>query len=83
MRLDGKNVFVTGGSRGIGKSICTALAKEGANIAFTYLEQTKMANEVVEEIEKLDHDGENSVKMTGPKNITQNFSIFKNGLFSL
>lgn len=53
MRLIGKNVFVTGGSRGIGKSVCIALAKEGANIAFTYLEQVDKAKEVVEEIESL------------------------------
>ena len=36
MKLKGKNVFVTGGSRGIGKAICLTLANEGANIAFSY-----------------------------------------------
>jgi NAD(P)-dependent dehydrogenase (short-subunit alcohol dehydrogenase family) len=33
MRLDGKNAFVTGGARGIGKSIAAALAEAGANVA--------------------------------------------------
>ena len=36
MKLKGKNIFVTGGARGIGRAICLTLAREGANIAFTY-----------------------------------------------
>ena len=33
MRLDGKKAFVTGGARGIGKSIATALTEAGADVA--------------------------------------------------
>lgn len=33
MRLDSKKAFVTGGARGIGKSVATALAEAGADIA--------------------------------------------------
>ena len=36
INLDGKNCLVTGGSRGIGKSIALTLAKAGANVAITY-----------------------------------------------
>ena len=53
MKLNGKNAFVTGGSRGIGKSVCIALAKEGANIAFTYKDNELAASELINEIKKI------------------------------
>lgn len=34
--LSGKNALVTGGSRGIGRTICESLAEVGCNVAFTY-----------------------------------------------
>jgi 3-oxoacyl-[acyl-carrier protein] reductase len=34
--LQGQTCFVTGGSRGIGRAIVTAMAKAGADVAFTY-----------------------------------------------
>ncbi len=34
--LDGKNVIITGASRGIGKGIAESFASHGANVAFTY-----------------------------------------------
>lgn len=37
--LKGRTVFVTGGSRGIGKAIVRRLAEAGANLAFTYREK--------------------------------------------
>ncbi|KMY48634.1 SDR family oxidoreductase [Peribacillus loiseleuriae] len=49
MRLDGKKIFVTGGARGIGKSVATAFAEAGADIAIVDLdieEATKTAQEL-------------------------------------
>ncbi len=44
--LSGKNTIVTGGSRGIGKAICETFAKEGANVAFTYLSSEEKAKKI-------------------------------------
>ncbi len=43
--LTGKTALVSGGSRGIGRAICLALAKQGADIAFVYASNAAMAQE--------------------------------------
>jgi len=45
--------LVTGGSRGIGRSIVLACAAEGANVAFTYKSAGTAAEAVVKEVEAL------------------------------
>lgn len=51
MRLDHKKIFVTGGARGIGKSLVTALAEAGADIAVidVDLEEAKKTASEIEE----------------------------------
>jgi 3-oxoacyl-[acyl-carrier protein] reductase len=53
MQLTGKTAIITGGARGIGKSIAMTLAAEGANIVINYTRSSKEAEEVVEEAKKL------------------------------
>lgn len=50
MSLLGKNVLVTGASRGIGRAIAIELAKNGSYIAISYANNEAKAKEVVDEI---------------------------------
>lgn len=47
MRLDGKSIFVTGGARGIGKSVATAFCEAGADVAIVDMD-IKTARETAE-----------------------------------
>ena len=48
--LEGKNVIITGASRGIGKGIAKIFASHGANIAFTYRSSDEKAKALENEL---------------------------------
>jgi len=52
----GKNVVVTGGSRGIGRAIAIEFGKKGANVVINYVSSDAEAEKVAEEIKSLGGD---------------------------
>jgi 3-oxoacyl-[acyl-carrier protein] reductase len=50
MRFENRTVLITGASRGIGKSIAEEFAKNGANVAFTYLSSVEKGQALEKEL---------------------------------
>lgn len=52
-QLENKRALVTGGSRGIGAAIVMRLAREGADVALTYVSKPDQANEMAKAVQVL------------------------------
>ena len=57
-RLDGRVALVTGGSRGIGRGICVALARAGAKVLINYAGNQEAAERTLELVRAQGADGE-------------------------
>jgi len=53
IRLEGRKVLVTGGSRGIGRATALLFAQAGADVAISFASNQKAADEVCHDVEKM------------------------------
>ena len=72
MDLQGKVAIVTGGSGGLGKCICNALAKQGVNLAILYNNHYKEAKALSDELNDQGYDSSTyQCDVTNPKQVDQ------------
>src|SRR5438132_12846271 len=61
-KLHGKVALITGGDSGIGRAVAIIFAREGADVAITYLNEHRDAEETAR---KVDQEGRRCLKLPG------------------
>ncbi|MBE8221640.1 MAG: SDR family oxidoreductase [Bdellovibrionales bacterium] len=61
MILKDKKIVVTGASRGIGKAIVLLLAKQGAQLAFSYANNKQLAEDVLKDVKNISPNLDHSI----------------------
>jgi enoyl-[acyl-carrier protein] reductase III len=75
MALQGKHALITGSSRGIGRGIALALAKEGVKVAVHYYQNEAAGQETLAKVRACGSDGILiQADVANPKNITRLFN---------
>jgi len=77
--LNGKKALVTGASRGIGRGVALALAKQGADVAINYHSNTEEAEKAVVEIKALGCDSFSvQADVSNKQSVVKMFAEIKN-----
>lgn len=72
------NIFITGGSRGMGKAVAIKFAQQGHNVAITYEKNRSAAESVVGELKALGRDAlALAMKLDDPGSIDAAFTEFE------
>jgi len=72
-----KNIFITGGTSGIGESLILEFAKKNYNIFFTYFKKSKKAKSILKELQKFNgHHSCVKMDLTKIGSIVNAFKIF-------
>ena len=82
MDFSGKHVFVTGGSRGIGRAVATAFASRGARVAINYLSNQEAAEETIASLDGGPHMAVQG-DVSDPQSVRQMIEAVTEGLGAL
>lgn len=81
--LKGENAIVTGGATGLGQQFVLGLAREGVNVAFTYMSEKEKPEETVEMVHQISPDLKAIPILTNLTNIDEIDHFFDSAIDNL